>query len=312
MVQFINENQNFWIAEKHERFSTYSEFSKKSLMGVKNIHLPIEAKQKLSVTRYLNLSIPDEFDARTWWPQCESIQNIRDQSSCGSCWAFGAAEAITDRVCIASNGLIKPKLAADDLLACCSECGEGCNGGYPNKAWDYWVETGLVSGGDYGDNSTCLPYPFPSCGHIQKNDTHYDTCKHGLFKTPKCTKKCASSYHKDYHKDKHYGLSSYGVANNVEAIQKELMTYGPVEVAFEVYTDFMNYKSGVYKHVTGELAGGHAVKLIGWGEQNDVPYWLVANSWSTDWGEKGFFKILRGNDECGIEGGVVAGIPKVN
>lgn len=47
--------------------------------------------------------IPDTFDARTAWPNCESIKEIRDQSDCGSCWAFGAVEAMSDRICIHSN-----------------------------------------------------------------------------------------------------------------------------------------------------------------------------------------------------------------
>lgn len=62
------------------------------------------------------------------------------------------------------------------------------------------------------------------------------------------------------------------------------MTNGPVEAAFEVYSDFMNYKSGVYKHTTGSLEGGHAVKILGWGVENGEDYWLVANSWSPAWG----------------------------
>lgn len=47
--------------------------------------------------------IPDNFDSREAWPKCESIKEIRDQANCGSCWAFGAAEAMSDRICIASN-----------------------------------------------------------------------------------------------------------------------------------------------------------------------------------------------------------------
>lgn len=57
--------------------------------------------------------------------------------------------------------------------------------------------------------------------------------------------------------------------------------------------------------------GGHAVKIIGWGVENNIDYWLVANSWNTDWGDNGFFKIKRGNDECGFEGEISAGIPSV-
>ena len=68
---------------------------------------------------------------------------------------------------------------------------------------------------------------------------------------------------------------------------------------------------GVYQHEAGAALGGHAVKMIGWGEENGSPYWLIANSWNSDWGDNGFFKILRGVDECGIESQVVAGVPKV-
>lgn len=71
------------------------------------------------------------------------------------------------------------------------------------------------------------------------------------------------------------------------------------------------YKGGVYTKsaaAKGPL-GGHAVKILGWGEDSGVPYWLVANSWSPHWGEKGFFRIKRGVNECGIETSPAAGLP---
>ena len=74
---------------------------------------------------------------------------------------------------------------------------------------------------------------------------------------------------------------------------------------------FMFLSSGVYRHTTGGMLGGHAIKIIGWGVENGDKYWLVANSWNPDWGDKGFFKILRGVDECGIEGQIVAGKAKL-
>ncbi|VDM72248.1 unnamed protein product [Strongylus vulgaris] len=65
---------------------------------------------------------------------------------------------------------------------------------------------------------------------------------------------------------------------------KEIYLNGPVEVGFDVYEDFKHYTGGIY-HVScgdnclgGELRGGHAVKLLGWGVENDVKYWLLANS----------------------------------
>ena len=72
------------------------------------------------------------------------------------------------------------------------------------------------------------------------------------------------------------------------------MTNGPVETVFAVYEDFLTYKSGVYEHKLGKKIGLHAVKIVGWGVENNIPYWHVANSWNEGWGDKGFFKILRG------------------
>lgn len=87
------------------------------------------------------------------------------------------------------------------------------------------------------------------------------------------------------------------------------MTNGPIEVSFTVYADFEAYKSGVYEHKTGSELGGHAVKMLGWGVEDGTPYWLVANSWNESWGDHGFFKIIRGKNECGIEASAVAGAP---
>ncbi|XP_059146475.1 cathepsin B-like cysteine proteinase, partial [Physella acuta] len=81
----------------------------------------------------------------------------------------------------------------------------------------------------------------------------------------------------------------------------------PVTAAFDVYSDFLSYKTGVYKHTTGSYEGGHAVKIIGYGTENGQDYWLVANSWNEDWGDKGFFKIAKGKNECSIESEIVAG-----
>lgn len=57
--------------------------------------------------------------------------------------------------------------------------------------------------------------------------------------------------------------------------------------------------------------GLHSVKLIGWGEENGVPYWLAVNSWNNDWGDNGLFKIRHGTNECNIDNSVSAGVPVV-
>ena len=112
----------------------------------------------------------------------------------------------------------------------------------------------------------------------------------------------------------HKAKTAYAVGKpgDVAAIQQEILTHGPVEVAFFVFTDFMSYKKGVYSKSAnaGPLRGGHAVKVIGWGVEDgsETDYWLVVNSWGSQWGMAGTFKIRRGVNECGIETTVGAGL----
>ena len=80
-----------------------------------------------------------------------------------------------------------------------------------------------------------------------------------------------------------------------------------METGFTVYADFMSYSGGIYEHVTGGVRGGHAVKIVGWGVEGGINYWICANSWGTSWGEEGFFRIKMG--ECGIDQDVWACSP---
>jgi len=64
----------------------------------------------------------------------------------------------------------------------------------------------------------------------------------------------------------------------------------------------MSYKGGIYEHVSGARQGGHAVKLVGYGVENGVNYWIIANSWGPAWGESGFFRIKHG--QVGIDNDV--------
>lgn len=182
-----------------------------------------------------------------------------------------------------------------------------CNGGYPSAAWDFWTKEGLVSGGLFDSHVGCRPYTIPPCEHHVNGSRPSCTGEGG--DTPQCINECEAGYTPSYKQDKHFGKTSYSVLSNEQEIQSEIYKNGPVEGAFSVYEDFLMYKTGVYQHVSGSAVGGHAIKILGWGEENGVPYWLCANSWNTDWGDNGFFKILRGSDHCGIESEVVAGIP---
>ena len=190
--------------------------------------------------------LPKEFDARKQWPKCETIGQIRDQASCGSCWAFGAVEAMSDRYCTYSDQkLTNVQVSAEDLLSCCQGlffgCGFGCNGGQPNRAWSFWVNTGLVTGGLFNSSVGCRPYSIPSCEHHTEGPL--PPCG-AIVDTPECVEQCRNGYNKQYKEDKLYGEDSYSISRDEEQIMTEIMKNGPVEADFTVYADFPNYKSG--------------------------------------------------------------------
>jgi cathepsin B len=263
-------------------------------------------------------AIPDEFDAAVGFPECAAMINeIRDQSNCGCCWAFGGAEAASDRLCVATKGAMTIPLSSQELCCCASM--NGCDGGDLNTPWNFIKNRGLVSGagqgnGTYDADGFCSKYSLPHCHHHgpQGNDPYPDENAPGCpsESSPKCPSACdsdATAPHNEFASDRYTFQGKTTLYNSVAAIQTAIMTDGSVEAAFSVYSDFENYQSGVYKHTGGTMLGGHAIKITGWGvDPTGGPYWNVANSWNPYWGESGFFRIVRGDNECGIEDDVVA------
>lgn len=308
IVAEINAMQTTWTAGVNMKFVNVTHQYIKGLMGTRLTGSPIE----LPVADIEVGAVPTSFDSRQQWGSiCPSTNEIRDQADCGSCWAFGAVEAMTDRYCIASKGAKSPHFSAQDLLSCCGfSCGDGCNGGYPQAAWQWFKTTGCVTGGNYDSNEGCEPYSLANCDHHTTGQ--YQPCPSTIAPTPSCKKSCIPAYtNATYAKDKNFGASAYAVPASVDKIATEIMTNGPVEGSFTVFEDFLSYKSGVYQHTSGQELGGHAIKILGWGVLSNVDYWIVANSWNVDWGNQGYFLIRRGVDECGIESGIVAGLPRV-
>jgi len=101
------------------------------------------------------------------------------------------------------------------------------------------------------------------------------------------------------------------IDDNVYKIKREIWKYGPVTTGMNVYSDLFNWKGkGVYQwDGKSELTGGHAVLITGWGEQGGVPYWQIMNSWGREWGDGGYFRILRGQNHCDVEVNVMTGYP---
>jgi len=262
------------------------------------------------------MSLPASFESEMKWPQCKkTISDIRDQSACGCCWAFASAEAASDRLCITTNASIMVPLSAEDNCFCAES--NGCGGGFLYAAWQYIQQSGLVTGGQYQGSGPfgtgyCSDFALPHCHHHgpKGSDPYPNEGTPGcpIAVSPACPTSCdagASGGHNDFSSDKYTFTGQLETASGEQQIMQAIYEGGPVETGFSVYADFENYASGIYHHASGQLLGGHAVKFVGWGEENGVKYWKIANSWNPYWGETGYFRIRRGTDECGIEDQVV-------
>ncbi|KAM3311040.1 hypothetical protein ACQJBY_031598 [Aegilops geniculata] len=295
IIQTVNNHPNAgWTAGHNPYLANYTIEQFKHILGVKPTPPGLLAGvQTKTYSRSEKGDLPKEFDARSKWPGCSTIGKILDQGHCGACWAFGAVECLQDRFCIHHG--VNVSLSVNDLVACCGFlCGDGCDGGYPIFAWQYFVENGVVT-------DECDPF-FDQVG-----------CQHPgcepAYPTPVCEKKCKVQ-NQVWEEKKHFSVDAYQVNSDPHDIMAEVYKNGPVEVSFIIYEDFAHYKSGVYKQITGRMVGGHAAKLVGWGTSDaGEDYWLLANQWNRGWGDDGYFKVIRGTNECGIEGDVNAGMP---
>jgi hypothetical protein len=159
--------------------------------------------------------VPDSFDGREEWPGC--IHAVLDQGQCGSCWAFAASETLSDRLCIASGGVVNVTLSPGDLLGC-EKLNLGCTcGSLPEWAWAFLESTGIPT-------ADCVPYTSGS-GDTQKCPADHK-CADG---TPITTLYRAANYTQCG--------STLSPEKHVEAIQQCLLD-GPVDATFNVYADF--------------------------------------------------------------------------
>lgn len=297
--------KNFSLSQAGHNFPP--ETSTNDLRGLMNLN---RNEKRPKLPRKLNskgtTSLPDHFDAREQWPGCPTIGEISDQGNCGSCWAVSCVDVMSDRYCIHNYTQKKHfRVSAADILSCNISKGS-CRSGNTAIPFMFWLNYGLVSGGSYNSSEGCRPYEIPPCGHHANSSL--PRCK-GVSDTPACVKECQEGYKVNYEADKKFGKEVYDLDNDMVEIQKDILENGPVVAGFDICEDFLLYKSGVYQYTLGRFLGGHAVRIIGWGVEDKIPYWLVANSWNSDWGEKGFFRILRGSNHLGMEEEVSAGIP---
>jgi cathepsin B len=266
--EFIDDVQSevSWEVTPYEEnlFRGWTDDEVKSLLGARDIKLDSSA---MFASNKKAEPVPEHYDAREKHGKC--IHPVRNQANCGSCWAFGATSALSDRYCIGGKDVI---LSPQDLIECdkTSLC---CQGGYIDKAWEFLEKWGVVE-------DKCKPYNM-NCGACRKTDCEHFKCKNGTIwygSTPQDTK-------------------------------EQMFNHGPIEAAFEVYRDFMAYKSGVYYHQKGEFMGGHAIECLGYGKEQSMEYWLCKNSWGPSWGMSGYFKIKQG--DCKIDDNMIACKPNL-
>jgi cathepsin C len=208
------------------------------------------------------------------------LEPVMDQADCGSCYAASSVRMLSARHKIKLNDTTALPWSINFPLQC-SEYNQGCNGGYGFLLAKWSEDVGLLP-------ATCMRY-----------DTQ-GTCK------LECDLK---SVGKRYRVANHrYVGSFYGRANE-QILMEELVHNGPLAVGIEPDEDFMYYADGIYRSSKPQNHSGsmeweqvdHGVLLVGYGEEDGQKYWKIQNSWGPDWGEDGFFRILRGTDESAIE-----------
>jgi len=215
--------------------------------------------------------IPENYN----WKDHNAVAPVRNQGSCGSCWAFSAVGNI-EGVYSIKHGAITV-FSEQQLVDCDKAEDEGCNGGLMESAFKYLETTkGLEVEADY------------------KYEGRDGKCR----------------YNEEKGVAKVTGFK-YAPSQNEDEIAAMLVATGPLAVALDA-TPLQWYFGGIYKPwfswSCSKTELNHGVLLVGYGVEKGVAYWLVKNSWGSGWGESGYFRIFKGDGTCGINTYVISAV----
>ena len=199
------------------------------------------------------------------WRTLGAVTSVKNQGSCGSCWAFSSVANIEGQYFRKYNVLNN---FSEQHLLSCDTLDSGCNGGLMENAFRYLRDytNGLALGSTY-------PYL-----------AYKETCPSTLL-TSGVAKVTGYQF---------AGSRDEGVIANF------LVNYGPLAVALDA-TPLQYYVSGILNPSRCSTSINHAVLQVGYGvSSTGVPFWIVKNSWGTSWGESGYFRIIRNKCKCGI------------
>ncbi|WVZ11057.1 hypothetical protein V8G54_015587 [Vigna mungo] len=213
--------------------------------------------------RLTDAAPPEEKD----WRKEGIVSEVKDQGHCGSCWTFSTTGSLEAAYAQAFGKNIS--LSEQQLVDCAGAFNNfGCAGGLPSQAFEYIKYNGGL------DTEEAYPY----------------TGKDGS-----CEFKSANVAVRV--------IDSINITLGAEDELKHAVAFvRPVSVAYQVVDDFRFYKKGVY---TSDTCGStsmdvnHAVLAVGYGVEDGVPYWIIKNSWGSDWGDNGYFKMEYGKNMCG-------------
>ncbi|XP_012944324.1 cathepsin O isoform X2 [Aplysia californica] len=206
---------------------------------------------------------PDGLPQRVDWRDKKVVTPIRDQKACGACWAFSVVETMESMYAIQYN-TTPPSLSVQELIDC-DDNNKGCEGGDICLATRWAQANGVVSESKY---------PLTD---------HTDSCK----KVPASVPRVAVDS---------YNCTSYtGKEKSMLAL---LASRGPIAVAVDAST-WHNYVSGIIQFHCSNLIN-HAVQIVGYDLTGEIPYYIVRNSWGSDFGDHGYLYIKIGDNLCGL------------